>query len=184
MLTRIFTVAAKIVDGLLGTGRKEFDRAELQILQETSADQKLEWQLFVVWSLSKIANQSWFWISSQLPKKHGSKWRSSWSTTPKNMSWDFKHFRIIAEIRFVHRSSCLELGLKKPQENGFYIVSICILGSNRKSWLQTDFITPNGWIFIRVISTIKVHHDSTHHRKYLWILWLGTDEIEVLCKSK
>ena len=34
--------------------------AKLQILQETSDDQKLEWQLFVVWSLPKIANQSWF----------------------------------------------------------------------------------------------------------------------------
>ena len=40
-------MAAKIVDGLLGTGRKEFESfmtpilgAKLQILQETSADQK------------------------------------------------------------------------------------------------------------------------------------------------
>ena len=49
---------------------------------------------------------------------------------PKNMSWDFKHFRIIAEIRFVHRSSYLQLGLKKPQENGFYIVSICTILRN------------------------------------------------------
>lgn len=96
-------------------GRKEFDSfmtpilgAKLQMLKETSADQKLEWQLVVVWSVPKIANQSWFWISSKLPKKHGSKWRSSWSATPKICPGTYNCWNQICPQKFV-----LRVGIEK-----------------------------------------------------------------------
>ncbi len=117
------------------SGRKEFDGLMLPVLgQNCGCSRKpqltkslKEWQFFggrpllermavFLWgTLPKMANQIWFWIASKLlvPKSMG-RYGGAGDQPPQNMSsWDVKHFRIIAEIWFVHRSSYFELGFEK-----------------------------------------------------------------------